>query len=136
LTRSLYLDASALVKLAADEPETDALERYLSDRPRLLTSEISEIEVARAARRAAPNEDGAARGSETVGRCTRIALDATTKRTAAIAAPFELGTLDAIHLASALRVASILDAFVTYDRQLAAAARDAGLTVVSPGRVS
>ncbi len=44
-----------------------------------------------------------------------------------------LRTLDAIHLASALDMGADLEAFVTYDARLAAAARDAGLTVVSPG---
>jgi predicted nucleic acid-binding protein len=51
---------------------------------------------------------------------------------AASVEPPELGTLDAIHLATALPLAAELDAFVTYDRQLARAARGAGLRVESP----
>jgi predicted nucleic acid-binding protein len=47
--------------------------------------------------------------------------------------PSSLRTLDAIHLASALGMGVDLEAFVTYDARLAAAARGAGLTVVSPG---
>jgi hypothetical protein len=43
-----------------------------------------------------------------------------------------LRTLDAIHLASALRLAAVMDAFVTYDDLLAVAARSAGLPVVRP----
>ena len=46
--------------------------------------------------------------------------------------PSELRSLDAIHLASAIDLASDLDGFVTYDLRLAAAARIAGLTVLSP----
>ena len=41
-------------------------------------------------------------------------------------------TLDAIHLASALRMGDQLTSFVTYDRRLADAAIAAGLTVDSP----
>ena len=47
--------------------------------------------------------------------------------------PPALRTLDAVHLASALELGADLEAFVTYDARLAAAARGAGLTVVSPG---
>jgi predicted nucleic acid-binding protein len=46
--------------------------------------------------------------------------------------PAWLRTLDAIHLASALQVLPALDAFVTYDDRLAAAARSLGLPVVRP----
>ena len=47
--------------------------------------------------------------------------------------PPSLRSLDAIHLASMLSVRDTIDAAVIYDRRLAAAARDAGLTVVAPG---
>jgi predicted nucleic acid-binding protein len=43
-----------------------------------------------------------------------------------------LGSLDAIHVATALQHRPF-DAFVTYDMQQAVAARKAGLPVVSPG---
>jgi predicted nucleic acid-binding protein len=41
-------------------------------------------------------------------------------------------SLDAIHLATALRIVADLDAFVTYDRQLGRSAVAAGLRVESP----
>ena len=50
---------------------------------------------------------------------------------AAIAQPF-LRTLDAIHLAAASSMRASLSAFVTYDKRLAAAARQAELPVLSP----
>lgn len=43
-----------------------------------------------------------------------------------------LRTLDAIHLATALRLGSDLDAVVTYDNRLAEAARTLGLPVAAP----
>jgi uncharacterized protein len=46
--------------------------------------------------------------------------------------PF-LRTLDAIHLAAAASMRGTLAAFVTYDKKLAAAARQAGLPALSPG---
>lgn len=41
-------------------------------------------------------------------------------------------SLDAIHLATALRGRSRLTAFLTYDKRLADAAREAGLPVEAP----
>ena len=51
-------------------------------------------------------------------------------------APPNVATLDAIHLATALRIAEAggLDAVMTYDRRLADGARHHGLTVLSPGQ--
>ena len=46
--------------------------------------------------------------------------------------PPSLRSLDAIHLATAVSVESELTAFVTYDRRLQQAAREAGLPVMAP----
>lgn len=46
--------------------------------------------------------------------------------------PAELRSLDAIHLASAGQLGSDLQAFVTYDERLAAAAAGRGLRVIRP----
>jgi uncharacterized protein len=43
-----------------------------------------------------------------------------------------LRTLDALHLATAVIIASELDAFVTYDKRLADAAAGVGLEVAAP----
>jgi len=43
-----------------------------------------------------------------------------------------LGTLDALHLASALLLGDALTALVAYDHRLATGARGAGLVVVMP----
>jgi predicted nucleic acid-binding protein len=45
-----------------------------------------------------------------------------------------LRTLDAIHLATAVRLAGAdqLDALMTYDKQLAEGAREHGIAVLSP----
>jgi hypothetical protein len=46
--------------------------------------------------------------------------------------PPELRSLDAVHLATALRLGEDLGRFVVYDARLAEAARLAGLTVIAP----
>lgn len=61
-----------------------------------------------------------------------IAMDAAVLLRAASLEPPELRSLDAIHLATALSVEPVIEAFVTYDRQLGRAAAAAGLRVESP----
>jgi hypothetical protein len=61
-----------------------------------------------------------------------VDLDAELVDTAAVVQPASLRTLDAIHLAGALRMGADLSALVTYDQRLVDAARAAGLPVVSP----
>ena len=48
--------------------------------------------------------------------------------------PLLVGTLDAIHLATAIHLAEAgsLDALMTYDKQLANGAREHGIMVLSP----
>ncbi len=48
--------------------------------------------------------------------------------------PAGVGTLDAIHLATALRLAEadLISALITYDVRLAQGAREHGLVVISP----
>lgn len=134
MSRTAYLDASALVKLAVAETESHDLERYLAGVSDAVTSAVSMIEVPRAACRARGDDSAIELGEEIVRRCTLVDTDGLVAREAARARPPDLGSLDAIHLCSALRVRAILDAFVTYDERLADAARAAGLTVASPGR--
>jgi predicted nucleic acid-binding protein len=131
--RACYLDASALVKLATREPETDALRDHLELYAMRMTSRLSHVEVSRALLRGA---DAGAASVDPFGSVLRhlsiIELDATVADRAGGIEPATIRSLDAIHLASALSVADELDAFVTYDIRLADAARHAGLTVVAP----
>ncbi len=133
----LYTDASALVKLVRDEPETPALRDALSG-AELVASDLVLAEIPRAIRRAAaldpllPVEALLAR-AEAV--CDAIALhpvDTGVLRAAGALGVPDLRTLDAIHVVAAALV-SPLDGFVTYDRRQAAAASRAGLRPSSPG---
>ena len=132
----IYLDSAAVVKLVVAEPESPALVDWLNARedvPRF-TSALAEVEVARAIRRAAPEAVG--RVPRVLDRMYRLEIDANVR---AVAAAFDdplLRSLDAIHLATALRLAdendTRLDAFVTYDKRLLEAARRADLPTASP----
>ncbi|MFJ8919080.1 PIN domain-containing protein [Streptomyces sp. NPDC102415] len=61
-----------------------------------------------------------------------VDLDAGVRDLAHTVRPATVRSLDAIHLATALRGRSRLTAFLTYDKRLADAAREAGLPVEAP----
>jgi len=136
MSRLVYLDASALVKLVVDEPESAALTGYLTDEPRIVTSALSAVEVPRAVRMIDPAEPTLERAHDMIARCALIEVDRPISDVAAGLDPPPLRTLDAIRLASALRVSEELSATVIYDRRLAAAAREAGLEVTAPGQLA
>lgn len=131
-----YTDASALVKLVRDEPESAALRSFLADAD-LVSCELVLTEVPRAIRRAAaldpslPVEVLIARAGEIVDALALVALDRALLVAAGALAEPALRALDAIHVAAAIDVAP-LDAFVSYDERQAAAARLAGLRAVQP----
>lgn len=129
--RIVYLDASAIVKLVVRESETDALRTYLAD-AQLVTSELSLTEVSRAAHLRTGAPEVFEQADAVLRRFDIMALDEELHRAAARAEPRELRTLDAIHLVSALRLSDRLAAVVAYDKRLAQAVRDAGLTVDAP----
>lgn len=128
---TVYLDASALVKLVAPEAETAPLVAYLAEHPSQATSVVGLVEVRRAAARrpGIPPE----RVEAVCSRITAIALDAVVARVAGAVEPPALRTLDAVHLASAVALAEDLETLVTYDRRLTEAAVALGLPTASPG---
>jgi uncharacterized protein len=126
----IYVDSSALVKLVIEEPESGALRAVLADAPGQIASAIVEVEVPRAARRAAPELVPAA--THVVAQITVVEPGATVRARAAALDPPTLRSLDAIHLATALEARAELQAFVTYDDRLAAAAAAEGLEVLAP----
>ena len=128
----IYLDSAAVVKLVRVESGTTELVRWLGSRPGtpLVSSTLVEVEVPRALRRTAPAALPAVPAA--IARLYRLEIDATVRATAAGFADAQLGSLDAIHLATALMVASELEAFVTYDGRLLAAAEQVGLPTASP----
>ena len=131
--RVTYLDASAIVKLVVREAETDDLIRSIGD-AELISSEITEIEVPRAAYLRTGEPESIARAETVLRRLNLVALDDELRREAARARPPDLRSLDAVHLVSILRLGKQIEAVVVYDRRLADAVRAAGLRVEAPGR--
>ena len=103
----LYADASALVKLVLDEPESSALRTFL-DGADLISCELVLSEIPRAIRRAAatdpalPGERLLARAGELLDAVGLLALDRELLVAAGTLAEPRLRTLDAIHLAAAI----------------------------------
>lgn len=127
---SAYLDASALFKLAIEEEETEALRRALSTLPRRTSSRIAVVEVIRAVRRRRRSAEPLAR--QVLARTSLIRMDDRVLEAAVSLDPAPLRALDAIHVASALRLGPQLAAFVSYDVKQLRAAEAIGLPVASP----
>lgn len=132
----LYADASALVKLIRDEPESASLRAYVAGAD-LVSCELVLTEVPGAIRRAVardprlPLDELIARAAALVEAVALLPLDRDLLAAAGALAEPALRALDAIHVASAVALLP-LDAFLTYDERQAAAARLAGLRTLQP----
>lgn len=141
----IYFDTCALLKLVREDRDSAALGAFIDAQPgtQWFTSELARAELARIIRRL--NHDN--KGRLIDGPRLRAELDYAERlwerldliavstrmltEAGAIEQPF-LRTLDAIHLATAATLRRSLAAFVTYDKKLAAAAKEAGLLALSP----
>jgi uncharacterized protein len=128
----IYLDTSAFVKLIRGERETPALQAFLGDRPAgpLVSSSLLVVETRRAVLREAP--DQLARADLLLTRVDQVDVTRSVIEAASRLLDPALRSLDAIHLATALQLAEDLEALVTYDGRLAAAAARQKLPVVTP----
>ena len=128
----IYLDTSAFVKLIRGERETPALQAFLRDRPagRLVSSALLVVETRRAVLREAP--DQLARADLLLTRIDQVDVTRSVLEAASRLPDPALRSLDAIHLATALQLEGDLEALVTYDGRLAAAAGRQKLPVATP----
>jgi predicted nucleic acid-binding protein len=127
---AVYLDSSALVKLAVLEPESGALRRYLRRRRPWVSSSLARTEVLRAL--LPGGEKAAAAGQAVLARCDLVRVSNDVLARAGMLEPGELRSLDAIHLATAERLGRDIRELVIYDERLAQAARQLGYKVCSP----
>jgi uncharacterized protein len=127
---SIYLDSSAIVKLAVDEPESAALQRHLRGRRPLISSALARAEVLRALM--PQGEVGIARGRAVLSRMLVQRINDRILNVAGSLQPNSLRALDAIHLATAIGLGRDLGQIVTYDERMAEGARQLGLKPVSP----
>ena len=125
-----YLDSSALVKLAVAEPESGALRRYLRRRRPMVSSALARTEVLRAL--LLEGDEGLARGRTVLTRVELIRVNDRILNAAATLLPADVRSLDAIHLATALQLATDLGRVVTYDERMLDAAKRLGIRAVAP----
>ncbi len=128
---ALYLDSSAFVKLVVAETESAALRAFLANHgARRVSSALLRTESLRAVRHLGP--DALATVREGLRRVDLIGIDDRILDAAGTLEPQVLRTLDAIHLATAIAVGDDLEAIVTYDERMLAAASLLGLRTVTP----
>lgn len=125
-----YLDSSALVKLAIEEPESSALRAHLRRRRTLVSSALSRTEVLRAL--LLEGDEGIARGRAVLARVELIRLNDRVLGAAGVLQPPEVRSLDAVHLATAHQLGSDLGQLITYDERMVEVAKLLGLKTVSP----
>jgi predicted nucleic acid-binding protein len=128
----IYLHSAAVVKLVHAEVETQALRDWLDERAETgwTSSVLAEIESSRALARHAPQ--AVAQLHPVLDLIELVEMDAGIRILAQTVKPATVRSLDAIHLATALRIRPKLTSFITYDKRLADAAQAAGLTVDMP----
>lgn len=125
-----YLDSSAIVKLAVEEPESGALRRYLRRRRPLVSSALARTETLRAL--LLEGDEGVARGRAVLARMDLLRVNDRVLNAAGTLLPDDLRSLDAIHLATAQELGSDLARLVTYDERMSEAARHVGLRTARP----
>jgi predicted nucleic acid-binding protein len=128
--RAIYVDSSALVKLAVREPESAALRRYLARHRPLVSSALARTEVVRALLPLGP--EAVRRGRAVLARVDLLRINDRVLDAAGLMVPADLRSLDAIHLASAEQLGPDIRAFVTYDERQATAAGGRGFRVIRP----
>jgi uncharacterized protein len=129
---ALYLDTSGLGQVVTGAGEARAVVAELGSWQHTVGSRLLWIELRRLGRRAG----NPAAVEELLGDVAMVPVDDAILADAERLDPPGLGTLDAIHLATALRLhrGGDLGAILTYDRALADAAGEHGIEVVTPRR--
>lgn len=129
---TLYVDASAVVRLYVEEPESKDAARHL--RGQWTSGRHTLVEVRRALARAlsGPELEAARdRFAADWDRTSVVELDAgVCERAAGLAESTSVRSLDALHLAAAELLGSSELRFVTFDHRLAEAVRSHGWEVL------
>jgi predicted nucleic acid-binding protein len=127
---AVYVDTSAIGRILLGEPDAPAVLRDLADFDQHIASRLMRIEL----RRLALREGLLDAADQLLSGVALIPLDEAVLAAAETVPPVTVATLDAIHLATALRLATAggLDAVMTYDVRLADGAEQHGLRVLKP----
>ena len=127
---SWYIDSSAILKLIFTEKETPALDKVMNNK--MVTSTLTRVEVKRAVNRINSTKSKVA--NDVLAQLQYTELEPQTLNLAEAFSPdVTLRTLDAIHVASVLRISEAVQGIITYDEQMIANAEKMGIKVLSPG---
>lgn len=126
----LYVDTSALGRVLLGEPDAAAVLRALGGFEQRVASRLLQVELRRLALRHGVLDAA----DQLLAGLALLPVDEALLTSAETVRPASAATLDAIHLATILRLSSagLVDAVLTYDRRLAEAAGEHGLTVLVP----
>jgi uncharacterized protein len=127
---AVYIDTSALGRVLLDEPDKSAIERALDSFDQVTASRLLRIEL----RRVGLKRGLLDRAESLLADISLIPLEDRILAATETLTPASVGTLDAIHLATAVQLAMAgkLNALMTYDKGLAAGAHEHGIAVLSP----
>jgi uncharacterized protein len=132
----IYLDSCALLKLVVTEQESAELRAHLAKQSKTgvvgFSSELAQVEVRRALIRRNEAQDRHAHADAVLRTFAKLPIAPVIA--AASKLPYQhLGSLDALHLATAASLGNALSQFITYDQKLSKVAAAAGLPVFTPG---
>jgi predicted nucleic acid-binding protein len=124
-----YLDTSAALKLLVEEDESDAVARAIDGAsPDLVGCWLLDTELRRAAQRETALTQESV--SDFLDGIDLYEVPASLFREAGLLPGANLRSLDALHLAAAVRIG--VDHLVTYDIRMSDSARALGLSVITP----
>ncbi len=125
----VYIDTSALGRVLLGE-RAASVEAALDPFSERMSSRLLAVELRRLAGRCRRTGEA----ERLLDATALVPIDLTILSATELLLPYSLGTLDALHLATALRLAGAgrIGALLTYDRALAAASEHHGLEVLSP----
>ena len=127
---TIYLDTSAAAKLLVEESESAGLAAYLDgleDEEQIVSSALLETELRRFGTRLDLPQPAV---TDVLARVGLVEPDRSLFYEAGLLPGPHLRSLDALHLATAIRVDAV--SMVAYDRRLVEAARSLGMDTVSP----
>jgi uncharacterized protein len=127
---AVYVDTSAVGRVLLGEPDAPAVLRDLAGFDQHVASRLLRIEL----RRLALREDALEAADRLLDGVALIPLDDAILAASETLPPATVATLDAVHLATAVRLATagVLDTVMTYDRRLADGAAHNGLRILAP----
>jgi uncharacterized protein len=127
---AVYIDTSAIGRVLLGEPDAAAVRQALGAFEQHVASRLMRTELRRLALREGLLEDA----EQLLAGVALIPVDDAVLTLAETVTPATVATLDAIHLATALKLAGagILNTVMTYDARLASAVELHGLRVAAP----